>query len=81
MHFNVVDLSIFKNCQLEFDCHVHIVKDAQKTFLITNIEISILKLMNHNFVKHYKFFIMILIKFVRLRLIDDVIVFNITRLT
>ena len=37
--------------------------------------------MNHDFVKYYKLFIIVLIKLIRLRLIDDVIALNITRLT
>ena len=81
MHFNVVNLSIFKDRQLEFDCHVHISKDARKTFLMTNIEVSTLKLVDHNFVKYHKFFTIALIKSIRLRLIDDAIALNITRLT
>ena len=81
IHFNVVNLLIYKNRQFEFDCHVHISKNVRKTFLMTNIEISTLKFVDHNFVKYHKFFIVILIKSMRLHLIDDANAFNITRLT
>ena len=89
-HFNIVKLSllilnvlqfkIINERQLNFQNKIQISSKTTKTSIMTNTKISTSNFVNVNFVKQHKFDIMIFIKFIKFRLIDDKFVFNIIRM-
>ena len=78
---NVYTLHISNKKQLNFINKIRIVKSVYKARIITNIEISILNFVNERFVRLYKFFIVIFVKFIKLRLTNNKLINNITHIT
>ena len=89
-HFNIVKLSLLiRNAlqfkinnkrQLNFQKKIQIFFKTTKTSIITNTKIFASNFVNVNFVKRHKLNIIVFIKSIRLRLIDDKFVFNIIRM-
>ena len=89
-HLNIVKLSSFtlnairlkvnNERQLNFQEKVQTSSKTTKISIMTNTKISTSNFVDVNFVKQHKLNIMILIKFIKLRLIDDKFVLNIIRM-
>ena len=90
-HLNIVKLSsltlnairpkVSNERQLNFQEKVQISSRTTKTSIMTDTEASTSSFVDVNFVKQHKLNIMILIKFIKLRLVDDKLVLNINRMT
>ena len=72
---------LIKDRQLIFDERIHTQQEIQKITILIDIEASTLNFVNINFVKLHKILIVILTKLVKLRLVDDKFVSNITHIT
>ena len=75
--FDVIFFSI-NDRQLIFDEKIQISYEQQKTMIFIDIDVSIIKFVNVNFVKQHKLTSIFLMKFMKLRLIDDNLISNIT---
>ena len=67
--------------QLIFDERIHTQQKVQKIMIFIDIETSTLNFVNINFVKLHKILLVTLTKLVKLRLVDDKLVSNITHMT
>ena len=67
--------------QFIFDAKIHTQQEVQKITIFIDIETSTLNFVNINFVRLHKILIVVLTKFVKLRLVDDKLVSNITHMT
>ena len=89
-HFNIVKLSsliqnvlqfkVSNERQLNFQEKVQTFSETNKASIMTDTEISASDFVNVNFVKRYKLNIVVFIKSIKLRLVDDKLVFNIIRM-
>ena len=67
--------------QLDFDEQIHTAQDIKKAYVLTDTEASTPGFIDVNFVKQHKLFTIALIKSIKLRLVDDKLASNITRMT
>ena len=79
--FDVLNLKASNERQLNFQKKIETFTNARKASIMIDIETSILEFVNVNFVKQHKLNIMILIKFIKLRLANDKLISNIIRMT
>ena len=81
VHFDVYFSQNHNERQLDFDAKVHIIMKIKKIFLLIDTRTSTSEFVNINFVKYHKLIKIALIKFIKLRLIDNKIAFSITHMT
>ena len=78
---NVYISEIRNERQLNFDVKIETVKELKKAYLLTNTDASASEFVNINFVKHHKLLTMSLKNSIKLRLTNNNLAFNITRMT
>ena len=81
INLNVYIFEIRNKRQLNFDAKIEIVKKFKKTYFLTNIDVFASEFVDINFVKQHKLFTMLFKNFIKLRLVDNNLTFNITRMT
>ena len=67
--------------QLNFDAKIKIIKKFKKAYFLTDTNVFASEFVNTNFVKQHKLFIMLFKNFIKLRLVDNNLALNITRMT
>ena len=67
--------------QLNFDAKIETIKSFKKAYLLTNTDVFASDFVNANFVKQHKLSIMSLKNFIKLRLTNNKLASNITRMT
>ena len=81
VHLDVYFSQNHNERQLDFDVKIHIIMKIKKIFLFIDTRVSTFEFVNTNFVKYHKLLKVVLIKSIKLRLIDNKIVFSIIHIT